>query len=208
MSKIEICLRDEKHVFFKRSWISKADEITKILQNFYLERCRLQPESKISFCGKIFIIRGPGAFTSIRIGVTIANALAFVYKIPIISCTVFEYFQKRIPLSLRGHTLLLLPAGGEFLAAYAPDAKKEQIIPAALLPDFLKAYPGIRWLAGNVKRKDIAPQGLKWLPEKKMLSFSEVIAEVMKTKSIEFHQVEPYYLQPPHITVSKKETFV
>ena len=56
---------------------------------------------------KILVIAGPGAFTGLRVGITIANTLAFTQKVPIISISTFEYLQHKIPEKQAGTTAIM-----------------------------------------------------------------------------------------------------
>jgi len=48
---------------------------------------------------QVMVVRGPGLFTALRVGVMTANALAFALSVPLVSLTAFEYLASRIPLT-------------------------------------------------------------------------------------------------------------
>lgn len=55
----------------------------------------------------IFCVTGPGSFTGIRVGVSVANALAFALDIPVVAVTAFEIFEK--DLNPEKDRIVLLP---------------------------------------------------------------------------------------------------
>ena len=52
----------------------------------------------------IVIYKGPGSFTGLRIGVSVANALAYSLKIPIVATTGEEWLKKGIARLLDGES--------------------------------------------------------------------------------------------------------
>lgn len=52
---------------------------------------------KISEIQKIFIVTGPGSFTGIRIGLTIAKIISFSFNIPLIQISNLELLSSSIP---------------------------------------------------------------------------------------------------------------
>lgn len=55
---------------------------------------RNQDKTLLNNISKIICVVGPGSFTGVRVGVTIANTIAFIKKIPIYSLDAFMYFKK------------------------------------------------------------------------------------------------------------------
>ena len=65
----------------RHAWTGDYDETEKLL-------VAIQAVLKQAACGfndlkKIFVVSGPGGFSSTRIGVTVANTLAFALRIPV-----------------------------------------------------------------------------------------------------------------------------
>ncbi len=88
----EIALLDGGKVLFEKTWLSKKDEGEKLLP--MIKKAFEKNKKQINELRKIFVVAGPGSFTGLRIGVSIANALAFSLKIPVFSCNNFEYLKK------------------------------------------------------------------------------------------------------------------
>lgn len=124
---------------FDKSWLSNRDEAEKILPVIALALDKIEKLKKP--LELIFVVAGPGSFTALRVGVNIANTLAFAKKVPLVSCTTQEYEQQKTA-------------------------------------------------------------------NKKSAKFSEVVIGMLSLKKMPHHQlVKPVYLQPPKITVSKKQIF-
>lgn len=75
---IEIALLNDGKLLYQKSWPSNRDEIVKLLPA--IEQGVVQVGYKFSDIKKIIITNGPGGFSSTRIGVTVANSLAYSLK--------------------------------------------------------------------------------------------------------------------------------
>lgn len=80
-TKAQIGLADESKIFDKKIWDSYQNLSDKLLPNIdkLLQKNKLKAED----LSGIIIYLGPGTFTGLRIGVTIANAFAYSLDIPI-----------------------------------------------------------------------------------------------------------------------------
>lgn len=76
-----VALFQDGQILGKKQWRGNMDETKKLLMNIanLLKRVR----KKWSDVKKIVVACGPGGFTGLRIGVTVANTLAIILKIPI-----------------------------------------------------------------------------------------------------------------------------
>lgn len=207
-SQTEIALIEKGKVLSEQSWLSSRDEAEKILP---MLASLLQKKSKNSKpFDKIFVVEGPGPFTALRLGVTIANTLGFVFGVPILTCTTFEYFLRKIPAAEQKNTAIVLKAGGGFFSILLPEAKHPESLNLEQMPTFFKNKP-IHFLVGEVTLEDqktiSETVGIGWIEKKDLKTFGEVAIEITKEKQLECRIAEPYYLQPPKITQSKKKVF-
>lgn len=53
-----------------------------------------EAESSLSDITVVAVFKGPGSFTGLRIGVAVANALAYALQIPVIGCTGIDWIQQ------------------------------------------------------------------------------------------------------------------
>ena len=61
----------------------------------------------------IVVFEGPGSFTGLRIGISVANALAYAFTIPIVACGGENWIGRGLELLKQGHNqTLALPHYG------------------------------------------------------------------------------------------------
>ena len=77
----EVVFLEDGKVVSEDSWSAKSNESDKLLP--YLK-------GKLDGIDSLFVVRGPGPFTAVRVGVTVVNTLAFALKIPIYSIKTTE----------------------------------------------------------------------------------------------------------------------
>ncbi|MDD2180893.1 MAG: tRNA (adenosine(37)-N6)-threonylcarbamoyltransferase complex dimerization subunit type 1 TsaB [Bacilli bacterium] len=58
----------------------------------YIEDIFKKSKIKINDIDKVFVVNGPGSFTGVRVGVTIAKTIAWSLKIPIITLSTLELY--------------------------------------------------------------------------------------------------------------------
>jgi tRNA threonylcarbamoyl adenosine modification protein YeaZ len=208
-------------ILFSKSWDSNRDEAEKILPAVQaalksLKRKSLKKKAlKNDKPDLIFVVRGPGSFTGLRIGVTIANMLASVLKIKMISADTFEYLRARVPVLMRKKTAIILKAGGEFVAVLVPGKKTPLRLHKSELEGFFMKHRSVKFAAGDMSAEEnrsfALPKGVKWLEEKRLAGIADVIAELLvkngANKMRSQKMISPKYLLPPKITKSKKPAF-
>jgi tRNA A37 threonylcarbamoyladenosine modification protein TsaB len=118
--------------------------------------------------------------------------------------------------------------------ATGPAAESHSIISISSLPDYFKKNKSIKYVLADLKPEEIKkiklPAGVKWMPHKSLKSFGKTIADLLTAAQTPppaarrraphsaaarisaHHQspqkiIEPFYLQPPKITQSKKQVF-
>lgn len=90
-AKTQVIIIDQKRIIDKKIWLSlqKHSEellpaIDKILKKNKIQKERLKG---------IIVVRGPGSYTSLRVGVACANAIAFALCIPVLGLDRSEIFD-------------------------------------------------------------------------------------------------------------------
>lgn len=204
LPQTEVVLFNGDQVLLNKSWPSNYDEAEKLL-----------PVIKGTFknlegLDKILVIAGPGAFTGLRVGITIANTLAFTQKVPIISISTFEYLQHKIPEKQAATTAIMMRAGSG-VAIWLPQDKKIHKVKKDEIESFLARHTKIEQVVSDVRddsRENYTlSKGVKWKDISSLNDFSEIIKHVLAEKHPEHKQIKPQYLAPPHITKSKKQIF-
>lgn len=213
-SRTSVALFQAAKLLCEKTWKSRRDEAEKIMPE--LLKMLKKKGKNWKNLREVFVIGGPGPFTGLRVGVTIANTLAWTAQCPMKSATVFEYELARVPVAKRRSTAIIVRSGGDTVAARLPGAKKEKILSLTALPDYL-AVSTTRYLAADIKPEDLVKlqkalralsSAVKIFRQNELETFGNAAIHLMRSRRIKtVRMVKPLYLQKPHITKSKKETF-
>ncbi len=115
-----ICLTDGVHVA-ELSWDARRDQTTTLLsaidQLLTLQRLALSDVHAIA------VAIGPGAFTSLRVGVSTAKGLAFACQLPLIGVPTLDGAARSVPVS--GGDILAVLAAGRSRLAWATYGNRE-----------------------------------------------------------------------------------
>lgn len=195
----EIAVVGGGKTLFYEGWKSDFNEAEKLLPA--LKRALKQSRE----LDKVFVVEGPGSFTGLRVGITIANTLAYAEKVPLITIGTFEYLQAKLPLQKQKNTAVILRAGGQDIVVKLPVEKKKHNMKADELEDFLSGQPDIKYIVGDINKENrkiyAIPKAVKWLEIKDLLPLDKVIQKAANKK--EHRVVKPVYFKPPTITKSK-----
>ncbi len=162
---------------------------------------------QLSDLSGIFVIKGPGSFTGLRVGIAVANQFAHQLKIPIIGLRTEEWYQYRtdesdfIYLQSMNRDQIYMVGFGKFKRDYPP-----AIIPISECHYELASGTDVKWLGqlsdehrqqlSDIKEiTDCRPAHETWLRAVKDISF-------VPQKIYEL--IEPFYGKEPTITKSKK----
>ncbi|MCK9185826.1 tRNA (adenosine(37)-N6)-threonylcarbamoyltransferase complex dimerization subunit type 1 TsaB [Candidatus Gracilibacteria bacterium] len=178
------------------SWKSKNDEA----ENLVPKIAKLLKKNKKNFeeIKNLIVVKGPGSFTGLRIGVATANMISYLNKAHLYCLTAFDFYWKMLGEKPENMALLLFAgSGGVYVngeLVNLPDLKK-----------YLKEKK-VKEIFGDIskdQKKEI--KNLKFKTLRK--SFGKVL-EKFELKDFEKTQiVEPLYIKTPGITPSKNKLF-
>lgn len=160
---------------------------------------------KLSEISKILVIRGPGPFTSLRVGVTLANTLAYGLKADIYSIDLFQlYFLK----DTEGKAKKCILQGGKEVVFIKSSADENDHVGQF-------SYQNFPWEKINKKGYNIGEVAEDfWTLLRKInvefRSGNELLSFAAALKKVNFNTLKkekivlPMYVRPPDISKSKK----
>lgn len=205
--KIHLALLKNNTVVFERDWRSNMNEdetITKTLQHlnelepFYMQKLT-----------KILINEGPGTLTGTRVGVSIANALSFACKAPLVKLATNQIWKARLHdegRKLKPHLLLRITEQDLYL-----DDKIITLVDLVKLIKKLKkqsfaAYGELTPTQFSELNKN---RNLTWIIEPDLMAFSHAIQYIVENSGKgDMKYAKPKYAHNPVITESKKEVLI
>ena len=157
-------------------------------------------ELSLSDLTAIVVMKGPGSFTGLRVGISVANQLAHQLKLPIKGVTTNEWF-----LVNQDHETIYVQSmnRAEF---YVSDGSNTKIITI----DMLSEFGGKKWV-GELKfdHADKIPQPLHNINESLSIGGNwKTVADSIQwenNSTQKYELVEPFYGKEPNITTSKKK---
>ena len=197
-SKTSIALLERKldklKILSEKSWAAKNDEAEKIMP----EIAKLLVKSKKTYAEiqQIIVIKGPGSFTGLRVGVTVANTISYLTKAKLFAVNTFEYWHavSKFPV------LVYAGSGGVYFSQSATSPVK--IIDLTELKEFLQKKK-IRKVSGDITKDQKAfLENIEFSQTKE--SFAEVMKMLLSKKLKSVKTVVPFYVKEPGITQSKK----
>jgi len=157
---------------------------------------------KLSDIEGIFVIKGPGSFTGLRIGIAVANQFAHQLKVPITGLKTDEWWSHRT--DEKGFVYLQTMNKAEIYAV--PFGKTKNKIATLCHPEELEG--SAKWLGElSDEHQKKLPAGFKEVSD--ILSTEETwkrtVQSNYKLQSTIYNLIEPYYGKEPTITKSKKK---
>lgn len=182
-----------------KSWPASNNEAEKLMPAID-ELLNAKTSLKYEDIKQIYVIKGPGSFTGLRVGITVANTIAYLTGAEIFAPSTLEYWHSQSDLPI----LVYAGSGGVFFS------KNTKTKPELInLPDLNQALieHEIKEVSG-----DISPDQIKVLKKIKFKKLKNNFAAAMKS-IIEKNQkskflkaeklVKPLYIKEPSISIPK-----
>lgn len=203
------CFTATGQLLFFEQWQSNQNEGATVLPQ--LKQHFQAQDLSFTNLKNITVIQGPGSFTGLRIGITIANILAFSTGAQLHQLDLFTYLKTlahhSVPLESKDFSILIKAGHHQVYLKHPEDKLSDlQILPINehLIPQ----------LSSNIVCELTPTQIEKILSmnsnqqtlytPKNLLSPSEIYFRLPKTA---IDLVKPLYIKKPHITPSKKTSF-
>lgn len=121
-SIVSIAIFSKSEVISEQFWPGKNDDAEKLLPAI----SKMLEDENLDFqdLSEILVVRGPGSFTGLRVGVVLANTLAYLNQIPLHSITTFELWELVMELNgLNDHHLVVFAGKNDIYWKKTPQAE-------------------------------------------------------------------------------------
>ena len=180
-----VALIEGKKILGEESWESNANESEKVLPAI---QGLLKVASKTwEDLEAVFVVKGPGAYTSLRVGINIANSMAWKLKVPMKRADVFAVWESRIKEENQKEPHLVVIAGG----------RDKYLLKGDQGPHALEEIEAMKKACYGEVPSDFA------LKKEVSKSFGEGLVATKLDELEEVQLVEPLYARPPDITKPK-----
>ena len=187
----------------KNSWEAKNNEAEKLMPA--IDKLLKKTKKTYEYLQQIYVIKGPGSFTGLRVGVTVANTISSLVGAELIGVSTFEFLHSQTELPV----LLFAGKGGVFLSEKV--TKKPELINMPELNEILSKKK-ITKVSGDIINDQI--KVLKKVKFQKLKNdfgavMKKIIGENIKKKLYKSAKlVKPLYIKGPNISVSKKQIII
>lgn len=182
----ELLLTNDTKIISHASWRSERKEATILLPK--IQELLNEQSKELQDLTHILVVTGPGGFTSIRVGVTIANTLAYSLDISAAGISLFDWWNHK----LRGETdYLLLSSSTSDLVFAQGFGNAAERVPSFRLQVIQELDTGDAILRGELieKHRDQLPQFEPSQLHEKTVDVAELFGSVEWKEEV----VEPLY---------------
>ncbi|MBT3704373.1 tRNA (adenosine(37)-N6)-threonylcarbamoyltransferase complex dimerization subunit type 1 TsaB [Candidatus Peregrinibacteria bacterium] len=193
-TEIAILDLEAKKILAEKSWRSECNEAETLLP----EILKLLKKSKINFkdLKKVIVVKGPGSFTGLRVGITIANMIANLLKIPVEGVDTFTFLERSFPKEIteKKDATLILFAGRKEVYLKSTSPATPQAKPALIK---LEEVQPSKALYGELRPDQDIPH------ESKRATLGKTILN-LKPKDLKKEKIiNPVYIKGPAISKPK-----
>lgn len=180
----------DKKLLTGLSWTSKNDQAEKLMPAID----QALQDQKISYndLQEVYVVSGPGSFTGLRVGVTIANTLANLTNAKLFPITTFQYHHSNTKLPV----FVFAGRGGVYFSKSLEQAPQLLTLEQAQALQTKKA-------AGDITPEQIQELSLQFQTVADPLKALENAINLPGLEETKL--INPLYIKPPQITPSKKQ---
>lgn len=204
-----VCLLEKDRVIAEHFWKGARDESEKLL--LAIDKVLKRAKKSFTELESIVVVKGPGPFSAVRIGVTVANVLGFSLQIPVMGFSTLDLWRARLPKGKHDGAVLILFAGGHFVALQKDSASPTVLVPIEevraqitawkIQPNkHLEFFGDLTENSAALFHKEALPTW-KFLAETELVSIGGACAGLAKSAFTKETPITPLYFKPPHITL-------
>lgn len=196
-------------ILAEKSWKNTNNEAEKLMPEIagLLEEAgkAVRPDREFDFedIKNVVVVKGPGSFTGLRIGITVANTIAYLNGCGLTALSTFEYLHRKISDKRGGvpadiPVLLFAGKGGVYLSE-TPESEPKLID----LPDLPEAVKKFEKVSG-----DISDEQKEVLKSAKLERLAKDISDEQKEKLSPVTTSGPEFIEPKKSFGEVMEEFV
>jgi len=191
-----IALLGSQKLLSENSWKSENDEAEKLMPA--IDTLLKEHDKTYKDIERVISIKGPGSFTGLRVGITVANTISYLTGCELLAIDTFKYWWSK---ESDPETALLIFAGKKGVYVSFPEEAPETIN-LDELNDYLSSK-NIKKAFGDISDKQKEVLDIPF--EESAESFGEIIAKIPSEKFTKESIIKPNYIKPPSITISTKK---
>lgn len=209
-SKTSIAIFEGENLLIENCWISKNDEAEKLMPSIK----KLLKKREFAEIERVIVVKGPGSFTGLRIGVTVANTIAYLNKCELFAVDTCEYLWAGLAEDFAdAKSLALLIFAGEkgvYVSQNFENAEKAKLVNLPDLIEYLKEQKITKYFGDISKDQKKVLEGFEEVEIKDSFGtiVGKIIAKISEGNLKQVPIVEPIYVKKPAITESKKNIFI
>ncbi|MEC8067528.1 MAG: tRNA (adenosine(37)-N6)-threonylcarbamoyltransferase complex dimerization subunit type 1 TsaB [Pseudomonadota bacterium] len=170
-----------------------------------IEQCMTEAGITYSQLLAIACTKGPGSFTSVRVGLSAAKGLSFALQIPVVTFNTLEVLAKKIAesdnLETKLHIWVEAHGGNVYTTSFLHGEKQRDIesLPASLAAEKIKEG---EMLAGSGVQKysDAAPSHAQQIHQLyvQATTLAQMAFEALENNKPNVNDLKPLYIHPLH----------
>lgn len=191
-SHSSLALFKDKQVLSCSTWLSDNDEAEKIMPGIQ----KMMEQNKISYqdLDNVLVVKGPGSFTGLRIGVATANTIAHLTNCNLFGISTFDYLWLTAPDNAA--QLVYAGKGGVYVSRSA--GEEGIMIDMPDLNEYLEKN-NITKVFGDISKDQINQIDTEYIDVD--IDFAKAILMVDLSSLTKQKLITPLYIKKPSITL-------
>ena len=189
-SHTSIALFEESNVKEELTWKSENNEAEKLMPA--IEQMLNKNNLSYEDIDQIYCVKGPGSFTGLRIGVTVANTISYLTNAKLFSISTFEYLHNKTKLPV----IVYAGSGGVYFSQSINSDIELLNLPEMNIKETTEVSGDIT----ESQKEQLT--NIKFIDNDE--SFATTMLKIINDEKKAEKIIHPLYIKSPSITKSKK----